>query len=134
MLVAFCDQLLGNSTPVCSKAMRSPCPMRAVRDSHSTASKGGGPGSGKKRSIESAVPGSTGSTGVGCGLDLICGLAPSLSPRRRRADAHSTLFAWAEHRPARAGRKNERTNSILGVCGVAQKGFFGEFADSAGMA
>ena len=36
MFVAFCDQRVGNSTSCCSKAMRSPWPMRASRISHST--------------------------------------------------------------------------------------------------
>jgi hypothetical protein len=44
MFVAFCDQLFGNSTSVCSKATRSPWPMRASRTSHSIASKGCTPG------------------------------------------------------------------------------------------
>ena len=51
MLVAFCDQVFGNSTSVCSKATLSPCPMRASRVSHSTPSNGWTPGVVKRRSI-----------------------------------------------------------------------------------
>ncbi len=40
MLVAFCDQLVGNSTSRCSNATRSPWPMWASRSSQSTDSKG----------------------------------------------------------------------------------------------
>src|SRR5271163_2477949 len=54
MLVAFCDQLVGNSTSFCSKATRSPWPMRASRSSHSAASKGCTPGEVKKRVTGSA--------------------------------------------------------------------------------
>ena len=45
MLVAFCDQDFGNSTPRCSKAGLSGSPITASRSSHSTSSKvdaGGG--------------------------------------------------------------------------------------------
>ena len=45
MLVAFCDQVAGNSTPGCSKAGVSGSPISASRISHSTASKGCTPGS-----------------------------------------------------------------------------------------
>src|SRR4029079_11396338 len=48
MLVAFCDQLFGNSTPRCSNAGFSGSPMIASRISHSTASKGLTPGSVKR--------------------------------------------------------------------------------------
>jgi hypothetical protein len=44
MLVAFWDQLLGNSTPRCSNAGLSGSPMIASRTSHSTSSKGWTPG------------------------------------------------------------------------------------------
>ena len=40
MLVAFCDQVVGNSTPRCSNAGFSGSPMTASRISHSTSSKG----------------------------------------------------------------------------------------------
>jgi hypothetical protein len=50
MLVAFCDQLAGNSTPRCSKAGSSGLPMTASRISHSTASNGWLPASVWRRS------------------------------------------------------------------------------------
>jgi len=56
MLVAFCDQLLGNSTSFCSKATRSPWPMRASRSSHSMASNGCVSAFVKRRLIVSATP------------------------------------------------------------------------------
>src|ERR687895_2646181 len=40
MLVAFCDQVTGNSTPRCSNAGSAASPMTASRISHSTQSKG----------------------------------------------------------------------------------------------
>ena len=48
MLVAFCDQLFGNSTPRCSNAGLSGSPIRASRISHSTASNGLTPASVKR--------------------------------------------------------------------------------------
>ena len=48
MLVAFCDQLLGNSTCSCLKP-----PTAAVRDSHSTSSNGCVPAVVKRRGMES---------------------------------------------------------------------------------
>jgi hypothetical protein len=51
MLVAFWDQLLGNSTPRCSKAGLSGLPITASRTSHSISSKGCVPGEEKRRSI-----------------------------------------------------------------------------------
>src|SRR5688572_3768929 len=48
MLVAFCDQLFGNSTPRCSNAGFSGSPIRASRISHSTASNGLTPASVKR--------------------------------------------------------------------------------------
>ena len=53
MLVAFCDQVVGNSTPRCSKAGLSGSPMMASRSSHSTSSKGWTPGVVKRRSTVS---------------------------------------------------------------------------------
>ena len=47
MLVAFCDQLFGNSTPRCSKAGLSGLPITASRISHSISSKGCVPARGK---------------------------------------------------------------------------------------
>ena len=44
MLVAFCDQDFGNSTPRCSNAGFSGSPITASRSSHSTSSKGCTPG------------------------------------------------------------------------------------------
>ena len=44
MLVAFWDQVFGNSTPRCSKAGLEGSPMMASRSSHSTSSKGWTPG------------------------------------------------------------------------------------------
>ena len=44
MLVAFWDQLFGNSTPRCSKAGLSGLPITASRISHSISSKGCDPG------------------------------------------------------------------------------------------
>ena len=44
MLVAFCDQVVGNSTPRCSKAGFSGSPMTASRNSHSISSNGWTPG------------------------------------------------------------------------------------------
>src|SRR5215211_1826411 len=52
MLVAFCDQLFGNSTPRCSKAGLSGLPITASRISHSIWSKGCTPGAEYRRSIE----------------------------------------------------------------------------------
>src|SRR3954466_4486948 len=46
MFVAFCDHVLGNSTPSCLKP-----PTSAVRSSHSTVEKGSTPGLVKCRSI-----------------------------------------------------------------------------------
>src|SRR6478609_6714459 len=51
MLVAFCDQLFGNSTPRCSKAGLSGLPIIASRISHSISSKGWAPGEENRRSI-----------------------------------------------------------------------------------
>src|SRR3954466_498458 len=48
MLVAFCDQVFGNSTPRCSNAGFSGSPMTASRISHSTASNGLTPDSVKR--------------------------------------------------------------------------------------
>src|SRR5215208_7186545 len=48
MLVAFCDQLFGNSTPRCSKAGLSGSPITASRISRSTASNGLTPASVKR--------------------------------------------------------------------------------------
>ena len=59
MLVAFCDQVFGNSTPRCSKAGLSGSPMTASRSSHSTSSKGWTPGVVWRRSTVS--PASVGS-------------------------------------------------------------------------
>src|ERR1700753_2601507 len=52
MLVAFCDQDLGNSTPRCSKAGLAGSPIRASRISHSIWSKGCRSGDEKRRSTE----------------------------------------------------------------------------------
>src|SRR5579883_1661071 len=56
MLVAFCDQTFGNSTLRCSKAIRSPEPIRASRCSHSTSAKGSTPGRVNDRSTRSPDP------------------------------------------------------------------------------
>jgi hypothetical protein len=53
MLVAFWDQLFGNSTSRCSNAGFSGSPMIASRISHSTSSKGWTPRVVKRRSIAS---------------------------------------------------------------------------------
>src|SRR3954469_7186025 len=50
MLVAFCDQVVGNSTSSCLKP-----PTSAVRRSHSTVEKGSAPGLVKRRSTVSPV-------------------------------------------------------------------------------
>ena len=52
MLVAFWDQLFGNSTPRCSKAGLSGSPITASRISHSISSKGCTPAVENRRSIE----------------------------------------------------------------------------------
>src|SRR6201747_686017 len=52
MLVAFWDQLLGNSTPRCSRAGLSGLPITASRISHSTWSNGCVPAVENRRSIE----------------------------------------------------------------------------------
>src|SRR5262245_37334142 len=52
MLVAFWDQVTGNSTPRCSKAGLSGSPITASRISHSIWSKGCTPGVEKRRSTE----------------------------------------------------------------------------------
>src|SRR3954464_7739377 len=52
MLVAFWDQLLGNSTPRCSKAGFSGSPITASLISHSIWSKGCTPAAENRRSIE----------------------------------------------------------------------------------
>src|ERR1700755_1832994 len=52
MLVEFCDQLFGNSTPRCSKAGFSGSPITASRISHSIWSKGCTPAVENRRSIE----------------------------------------------------------------------------------
>src|SRR5436190_8235720 len=49
MLVEFCDQVFGNSTPRCSNAGLSGLPMIASRISHSIMSKGWVPASVKRR-------------------------------------------------------------------------------------
>src|SRR5215210_3191244 len=56
MLVAFCDQLFGNSTPRCSKAGFSGSPMTASRISHSIASNGLVPGAVKRLPTLSPSP------------------------------------------------------------------------------
>ena len=48
MLVAFCDQVAGNSTSSCTKP-----PTAAVRDSHSTSSNGLTPGVENRRRMDS---------------------------------------------------------------------------------
>ncbi len=56
MLVAFCDQPTGNSTPSCSNAGLSGSPMSASRISHSTHSKGCTPASVKRRGTLTPAP------------------------------------------------------------------------------
>src|SRR4051794_35082290 len=56
MLVAFCDQLAGNSTSFCSKAGFSGSPIRASRISHSTQSKGCLPASVKRLGTLTPAP------------------------------------------------------------------------------
>src|SRR3954447_363749 len=56
MLVAFCDQLLGNSTPSCLNAGLAGSPIRASRISHSTQSKGCLPASVKRRGTLTPSP------------------------------------------------------------------------------
>src|SRR3954471_20918281 len=56
MLVAFCDQVTGNSTPFCSNAGFSGSPIRASRISHSTQSKGCLPDSVKRRGMLTPAP------------------------------------------------------------------------------
>ena len=56
MLVAFCDQLTGNSTPFCSKAGLAGSPIRESRISHSTQSKGCVPAAVKRRGTETPSP------------------------------------------------------------------------------
>src|SRR4051794_8097017 len=56
MLVAFCDQLTGNSTPFCSKAGFSGSPISASRISHSMQSKGCLPASVKRLGMLTPAP------------------------------------------------------------------------------
>src|ERR1700689_3351087 len=87
MFVAFWLQLLGNSTPGCSKAARSPWPMRASRSSHSIASKGCSPGVVNRRSTDSVLPAVGCSIVGGCGVLCMALLLPPAS-----LDARCDLF------------------------------------------
>ena len=105
MLVAFCDQLFGNSTPRCSNAGFSGSPMTASRISHSIASKGLTPGSVKRLPTLSSITccgdgWGGGVTAVGHDLsscERLCGTSPGGKDRycsstrtdrnRRRAPA-----------------------------------------------
>src|SRR3954464_12228430 len=68
MLVAFCDQVLGNSTSSCRKE-----PTAAVRSSHSTASKGWTPGRVNRRRTVKASAGRDVVSSVGCGV--VCSIS-----------------------------------------------------------
>ena len=74
MFVEFCDQVFGNSTSRCSKATRSPWPMRASRSSHSTVSKGCTPGVVNRRAMDNARPLRTSCMSAvwgACSIDLL---------------------------------------------------------------
>ena len=88
MLVAFCDQLAGNSTSRCSKATWSPWPMRASRSSHSTVVERMHAGSGEVALDRQRLAGCCrlGDGGVGNGVHrhfLLCcdGVADACSTR-----------------------------------------------------
>ena len=125
MLVAFCDQLLGNSTSACSKATRSPWPMRASRSSHSTASNGWVAGRGEEASDRQRLAGRRlrGDRGVrGCGSSaflLFCAGA---------GDAHSAKLCVGVNASSRSDRteRRERLHSDsatgrLASCGVSSQ-------------
>jgi hypothetical protein len=101
MFVAFWDQLLGNSTFLCSNATRSPWPMRASRSSHSTVSNGWTPAVVKRRSIESASPVARSWEMVGCWGGFI-GVFLSAAPAWWRS---LEAVVGVDHAPARTGRK-----------------------------
>src|SRR5271167_5025894 len=104
MLVAFCDQLVGNSTSFCSNATRSPWPIRASRSSQSTVSNGCTPGEVKKRATSSAPGGAVSLWVLVCGGGFI-GL-PFLLRRRRGRILEAVV--GAEHHPAEGGRKGQQ--------------------------
>src|ERR1700719_2685839 len=107
MFVAFCDHERGNSTPRCSNATRSPCPMRASRTSHSTSSNGCTPACVKKRLIGSATPAALSFEVIGLRGGVI-GFPLSAPAFSRRPSS----FSGAEHRPSRGGRKGDERRRL----------------------
>src|SRR5579875_2965764 len=83
MFVAFWDHDLGNSTSGCSKETLSPCPIRASRISHSTASKGCVPALVKYRRIERPSPLRSPSRSCVSVVDVAISTAPSAALKDR---------------------------------------------------
>src|SRR6476646_1424679 len=113
MLVAFCDQLFGNSTSSCSNAMRSPWPMRASRVSHSTVSNGCTPGVVKYRLMDSALPGWTSSVRAVCAvysMKAILSRQPQFAGFLRLFER--VLRVTADH-PLRVGRNPSGEAPVL---------------------
>ena len=111
MLVAFCDQLAGNSTSCCSNATWSPWPMRASRSSHSTVSKGWTPSRREEAVHGECFPGDACLVDrcVWCGVHrafLLCGAA---------SDACSTRFKFGrvEHPFEPRGGRNRAASIPL---------------------
>src|SRR3954454_21729178 len=84
MLVAFCDQVLGNSTSSCRKE-----PTAAVRSSHSTASKGCTPGRVNRRRTVNASAACEPFVRVACGVP--CSMSTT-SPFRCPTQARPEIF------------------------------------------
>ena len=96
MLVAFWDQLFGNSTSRCSNAGFSGSPITASRISHSTSSKGWTPGLVKRRSTVSPTS---------AGLYVLCSdFSHQVLSFKRHSGGTSNPRAWTGWNRRRAGR------------------------------
>ena len=111
MFVAFCDQLLGNSTSRCSNATRSPWPMRASRISHSTASNGcvsavREQASDRQRRRRASSPGWSWGAWLGSSAFLLCAVPAS-------RDAYSELLSGPSIVPLGSDGKGTTAPIIL---------------------
>ena len=105
MLVAFCDHVFGNSTSSCSKATRSPWPMRASRSSHSTVSNGWTPGVVNRRPTDSAFPAWLSCANAVCGESsiVLCSSRTAAAPRMSAA-SENLCSAGVDEAPTTLGR------------------------------
>ena len=108
MLVEFCDQLFGNSTPRCSKAGLSGLPITASRISHSISSKGCTPAVENRRSIERPRRPFLGVLVAVLDIELL------LSQRLLGGAAAGSSFARTEVAAESANRRQIRAPSIHG--------------------